>query len=134
MNLAQVTRSTDCTEHQMEESGVWNGVLVLSSCTCVVILVSELIRRGIIFVFFSKAHVDHPVLFFPLYSCATLKLFTDLMSISDGWNKNEYPFKKLEHGKWELVVPPNADGGSPIPHDSVLKVYIPVMHPVFHPE
>ena len=118
----------------MEESGVWNGVLVLSSCTCGVILVSELIRRGIIFVIFSKAHVDHPVLFFPLYSCATLKLFTDLMSISDGWNKTEYPFKKLEHGKWELVIPPNADGGSPIPHDSVLKVYIPVMHPVFHPE
>ena len=45
MNLAQVTRSTDCTEHQMEESGVWNGVLVLSSCTCGVILVSILIRR-----------------------------------------------------------------------------------------
>lgn len=41
----------------------------------------------------------------------------------DNWNEFEYPFKKLEFGKWELVIPPTSGDGKPvIPHLSKIKV------------
>ncbi|XP_007901760.1 1,4-alpha-glucan-branching enzyme isoform X2 [Callorhinchus milii] len=40
------------------------------------------------------------------------------------WNTSSHPYKKLEFGKWELRIPPDARGFSPIPHKSKLKVLI----------
>ena len=28
----------------------------------------------------------------------------------NNWNRENYPYKKLEYGKWELTIPPNSDG------------------------
>ncbi|KAF4799281.1 1,4-alpha-glucan-branching enzyme [Turdus rufiventris] len=41
----------------------------------------------------------------------------------NGWNPFSHPYKKLEYGKWELLIPPQ-DGQSPVPHGSKLKVVI----------
>uniref|UniRef100_A0A5K3EQ55 1,4-alpha-glucan branching enzyme n=1 Tax=Mesocestoides corti TaxID=53468 RepID=A0A5K3EQ55_MESCO len=41
------------------------------------------------------------------------------------WREYEYPFTKLEFGKWELVIPPNGDSGKPvIPHLSKVKLMV----------
>lgn len=44
--------------------------------------------------------------------------------ITDDWKRTTHPFKKLDFGKWELVIPPNPDGSCPIPHNSNIKVCI----------
>ncbi|CAC5376344.1 GBE1 [Mytilus coruscus] len=36
--------------------------------------------------------------------------------------KTQYPFTRLEFGKWEIKIPPNQDGSCPIPHNSKLVV------------
>lgn len=41
------------------------------------------------------------------------------------WNKDQYHFRKMDFGKWELHIPPNPDGSCPIKHDSKIKL---VMH------
>ncbi|KAG7166036.1 1-4-alpha-glucan-branching enzyme-like [Homarus americanus] len=38
------------------------------------------------------------------------------------WNKLSHPFKKLEHGKWEITIPANPDGSCPIKHMSRVKI------------
>lgn len=40
------------------------------------------------------------------------------------WNRISHPFKNIGYGKWELLIPPNADGSCPIPHLSKLKIVI----------
>lgn len=42
--------------------------------------------------------------------------------IADDWNRENYPYKKLEYGKWELTIPPNSDGTPAIKHLSEIKV------------
>ncbi|XP_059506063.1 1,4-alpha-glucan-branching enzyme isoform X2 [Stegostoma tigrinum] len=42
----------------------------------------------------------------------------------NGWNSSSHHYKMLPFGKWELHIPPRADGSSPIPHGSKLKVVI----------
>jgi len=42
----------------------------------------------------------------------------------NNWNATSHPYKKLDFGKWELYIPPNADGSCPIPHLSKLKVSV----------
>jgi len=43
-------------------------------------------------------------------------------TIIDNWNRENYPYKKLEYGKWELTIPPNSDGTPVIKHLSEIKV------------
>lgn len=40
------------------------------------------------------------------------------------WKRDEYPYQRLDHGKWELTIPPNDDGSCRIPHNSVLKLVV----------
>lgn len=40
----------------------------------------------------------------------------------DNWNKTEYPYKKLDFGKWELNLPANSDGTPMIAHLTEIKV------------
>uniref|UniRef100_A0A915L7E3 Glycosyl hydrolase family 13 catalytic domain-containing protein n=1 Tax=Romanomermis culicivorax TaxID=13658 RepID=A0A915L7E3_ROMCU len=42
----------------------------------------------------------------------------------NGWKQKEFPYKKLEFGRWELELPPKPDGSCPIDHMSVLKVVV----------
>ncbi|XP_018320680.1 1,4-alpha-glucan-branching enzyme [Agrilus planipennis] len=42
----------------------------------------------------------------------------------NGWNRESLPFKKLEFGKWELILSPNPDGSCPIPHNSEVKIVV----------
>lgn len=42
----------------------------------------------------------------------------------NGWNRDSLPYKKLEYGKWELIIPPNGDGSCAIPHLSEVKVVV----------
>ncbi|RZC33275.1 1,4-alpha-glucan-branching enzyme [Asbolus verrucosus] len=42
----------------------------------------------------------------------------------NGWNRDSHPYKKLEYGKWELILPPKPDGSCAIPHLSELKVVV----------
>ncbi|XP_015602286.1 1,4-alpha-glucan-branching enzyme [Cephus cinctus] len=42
----------------------------------------------------------------------------------NGWDKTKTPYKKLEYGKWELNLPPNADGSCPLAHLSEVKVIV----------
>lgn len=42
----------------------------------------------------------------------------------DGWNKTANSYKKLDYGKWELHLPPNADGSCPIKHLSEVKIIV----------
>lgn len=42
--------------------------------------------------------------------------------LSDSWNTESHPYKKLEYGKWELIIPAKEDGSCPIPHNSIVKV------------
>ncbi|RCN27981.1 isoamylase protein, partial [Ancylostoma caninum] len=43
---------------------------------------------------------------------------------SDGWNRETHKYTREEHGKWRLVVPPNADGSCAIPHNSIIKIAV----------
>lgn len=40
------------------------------------------------------------------------------------WNKFECPFKKLDFGKWELILPPDANGECRVKHLSIIKLVI----------
>ncbi|GAB6022243.1 1,4-alpha-glucan branching enzyme [Chamberlinius hualienensis] len=42
----------------------------------------------------------------------------------NGWNRVSHPYTKLDYGKWELRIPPTADGKCPIPHNSKIKVVV----------
>lgn len=42
----------------------------------------------------------------------------------DNWQRTAVPYKKLEYGKWELNLPPNADGSCPLKHNSEVKLII----------
>ena len=42
----------------------------------------------------------------------------------DGWNRHQYPFNKLDFGKWEIKLSPAPDGTCVIAHNSVVKVLI----------
>lgn len=42
----------------------------------------------------------------------------------NNWNRKEYPYKKLDHGKWELIIPPKEDGSCRIQHNSVIKICV----------
>lgn len=42
----------------------------------------------------------------------------------NGWQQTTHPFKKLEFGKWELVIPPRSDGSPAIDHLSKIKLVI----------
>ncbi|KAJ8912435.1 hypothetical protein NQ315_006102 [Exocentrus adspersus] len=42
----------------------------------------------------------------------------------NGWNRDSHPYKKLEFGKWELILPPNPDGTPLIKHMSEIKVVV----------
>ncbi|EFA11030.1 1,4-alpha-glucan-branching enzyme [Tribolium castaneum] len=42
----------------------------------------------------------------------------------NGWNRDSHRYKKLEFGKWELVIPPKPDGSCAIPHLSEVKVVV----------
>ncbi|XP_019639572.1 PREDICTED: 1,4-alpha-glucan-branching enzyme-like [Branchiostoma belcheri] len=47
-----------------------------------------------------------------------------LMGDFNGWNKTSHSFKKLPFGKWELVLPPKADGSCPLDHLSKYKLVV----------
>nr|CAI5837927.1 unnamed protein product [Callosobruchus analis] len=40
------------------------------------------------------------------------------------WNRDSHPYKKLEYGKWELILPPKGDGTPAINHLSEIKVVV----------
>ncbi|CAG9861487.1 unnamed protein product [Phyllotreta striolata] len=42
----------------------------------------------------------------------------------NGWNRDSHPYKKLEYGKWELILPPKEDGSPAIQHLSNLKIVV----------
>jgi len=42
----------------------------------------------------------------------------------NGWQKTSHPFKKLDYGKWEIDIPPSADGTCPIKHGSKVKIVV----------
>lgn len=42
----------------------------------------------------------------------------------NNWQQTQYPFTRLEFGKWELHIPPNQDGSCPIPHNSKVKLVV----------
>lgn len=43
---------------------------------------------------------------------------------TDNWQWEATPYRKLEFGKWELTLPANPDGSSPIAHLSEVKVIV----------
>lgn len=54
-----------------------------------------------------------------LYFSETIFLFQ-----LDNWQWLANPFKKLPFGKWEIVLPPLADGSPAINHNSEIKIII----------
>jgi len=44
------------------------------------------------------------------------------MLLTDEWNRTEYKFTKLDHGKFQLKLPPGPNGQCMIPHKSIIKV------------
>uniref|UniRef100_A0AAY4B080 1,4-alpha-glucan branching enzyme n=1 Tax=Denticeps clupeoides TaxID=299321 RepID=A0AAY4B080_9TELE len=42
----------------------------------------------------------------------------------NGWDKFSHPYTHMDFGKWELHLPPNKDGTSPVCHGSQLKVVV----------
>ncbi|VDM06929.1 unnamed protein product [Wuchereria bancrofti] len=42
----------------------------------------------------------------------------------NNWNTESHPYKKLEYGKWELIIPADKDGNCPIKHGSIIKVAV----------
>ena len=51
------------------------------------------------------------------YECVIFSLL-----FTDGWNDKSHPYKRLDFGKWEIVLPVKSDGSCPIPHLSRVKV------------
>lgn len=47
-----------------------------------------------------------------------------LMGDFNNWNKHQHAFKKLDFGRWELQLPPTAQGECPVPHMSRIKLVI----------
>ena len=41
---------------------------------------------------------------------------------TDGWNRQSHKCTRNEFGVWELFIPNNPDGSSPIPHGTKVKV------------
>lgn len=46
----------------------------------------------------------------------------------NNWNRDECAYKKLEFGKWELVIPPNPDGSCKLKHLSKVKLVVRNQH------
>jgi len=46
-----------------------------------------------------------------------------ITDVVDSWNRDEFFFKKLPFGKWELTIPALEGGLCRIQHGSSLKVY-----------
>uniref|UniRef100_A0A914ZVN0 1,4-alpha-glucan branching enzyme n=1 Tax=Parascaris univalens TaxID=6257 RepID=A0A914ZVN0_PARUN len=42
----------------------------------------------------------------------------------NNWNNQSHQYKKLEYGRWELIIPPKPDGSCPIDHLSIIKVAV----------
>ena len=42
----------------------------------------------------------------------------------NGWNKYEFPFERLQFGKWEIKLKPDGKRGCRVPHLSKLKLAI----------
>ncbi|KAJ8020143.1 1,4-alpha-glucan-branching enzyme [Holothuria leucospilota] len=42
----------------------------------------------------------------------------------NGWNSYEHAMTNVGFGKWELKLPAKADGSSPIPHNTIVKIVI----------
>lgn len=42
----------------------------------------------------------------------------------NNWNETSYPYERLPYGKWQIKIPPQKDGTSPIKHLSKLKLMI----------
>ncbi|KAI0207444.1 1,4-alpha-glucan-branching enzyme [Lamellibrachia satsuma] len=42
----------------------------------------------------------------------------------NNWNRGQYRFNKLDHGKYQLVIPAGPDGQCIIPHNSVVKLLV----------
>jgi len=42
----------------------------------------------------------------------------------NSWSRVSHSFKKLDYGKWELIIPPNSDGSPAITHLSKLKLCV----------
>ena len=42
----------------------------------------------------------------------------------NGWNKYEFPFERLQYGKWEIKLKPDDKGACRVPHLSKLKLAI----------
>ncbi|KAG5875108.1 hypothetical protein JTB14_018586 [Gonioctena quinquepunctata] len=42
----------------------------------------------------------------------------------NNWNRDSHPYKKLDYGKWELVLPPTQNGTPAIDHLSEIKVVV----------
>jgi len=40
------------------------------------------------------------------------------------WNREMFPFQKLDFGKWELKIPPKPDGSCAIPHDTLVRLIV----------
>lgn len=40
------------------------------------------------------------------------------------WNRTEFAYKKLDHGKWQIQIPANEDGSCRIDHNSKIKLVI----------
>lgn len=45
-----------------------------------------------------------------------------IIVLVDQWDRNSHPYTKLEFGKWEIVLPANADGKPAISHLQEVKV------------
>ncbi|XP_017302373.1 1,4-alpha-glucan-branching enzyme-like [Diaphorina citri] len=46
----------------------------------------------------------------------------------NNWNREEFAYKKLDFGKWELVLPPNPDGSCKLTHLSQVKLVVRNQH------
>ncbi|XP_071795416.1 1,4-alpha-glucan-branching enzyme-like [Asterias amurensis] len=40
------------------------------------------------------------------------------------WRSKEHAFQSIGYGKWEITLPPNADGSCPIAHKTIIKLQI----------
>jgi len=51
-----------------------------------------------------------------------------LVGTFNNWNSFSHPFKKLEFGRWLIVLPPTSNGKCPIPHLDKLKILVDGKH------
>lgn len=42
----------------------------------------------------------------------------------NNWNSSSHPYTRLEFGKWQLTLPPNADGSAQLSHLSEIKIVV----------